>query len=532
LLLGGVGGFLGGILGYLLSLLLADLVGGTISKLYFFVGSGVPAWSWWIPVHGGVLGCAASLLGGAFPLAELVRLDPVRALQGRVVGLHRGRRAGKMALMGLGIMVVSLAFLPTASQHVYVGFAAAFGLLMGASLLTGIVLVGAGPALKWLLRGLGGLPGAVAAGNISRNLGRTAVAIAAFMVALSMSIGLACMIGSFRHTLIWWMESQLRGDLYIAPTREFQVQLDLYQEIQAMPGIGGLDPYRNVQIQYRGTTVSITAIDASVLERYTRFGWVQGGNEHWDSVKRGAVIISESFARRFGVAAGDTITLGGVRGAVPLQVAAVFYDYTTEHGLIMMDRSTYLGVYDDPTVDSLVVFMDRNAPDPEKTLEEIERRARARGLPVATRRQFHESILTLFDTTFAVTRSMRVLAVVVAFFGIAGALLTLFMERQRDFGIYRALGFSTSQVAGMTLMEGLGMGLVSFVLSTAVGTALAWVLIQVINLRSFNWTIFFDLAWWPYLLTGGTAILASLGAAIYPIWRVCRTYPQMQIREE
>jgi putative ABC transport system permease protein len=28
------------------------------------------------------------------------------------------------------------------------------------------------------------------------------------------------------------------------------------------------------------------------------------------------------------------------------------------------------------------------------------------------------------------------------------------------------------------------------------------------------------------------AILASIGAAVYPIWKVYRTYPQLQIREE
>jgi putative ABC transport system permease protein len=87
-------------------------------------------------------------------------------------------------------------------------------------------------------------------------------------------------------------------------------------------------------------------------------------------------------------------------------------------------------------------------------------------------------------------------------------------------------------VARMTLLEGLGMGGVSFVLSTVAGTVLAWLLIRVINLRSFNWTIFYHPAIEPYLITAATAIVASLGAAAYPIWKVCRTYPQMQIREE
>jgi len=213
-------------------------------------------------------------------------------------------------------------------------------------------------------------------------------------------------------------------------------------------------------------------------------------------------------------------------------VAAIFYDYTTEHGLIMMDRSTYLALFGDRTIDSLVVFLDPGVPGRREILEEVVRRAEGRGLPVATQGEFHARILDLFDSTFAVTRSMRIMAILVAFFGIAGALLTLFMERQRDFGIYRALGFSTPQVAGMTLMEGLGMGLVSYVMSAALGTALAWILIHVINLQSFNWTVFFHFNWGPYLITGGTAMLGSVVAALYPLWRVCRSYPQLQIREE
>jgi putative ABC transport system permease protein len=76
------------------------------------------------------------------------------------------------------------------------------------------------------------------------------------------------------------------------------------------------------------------------------------------------------------------------------------------------------------------------------------------------------------------------------------------------------------------------MGLVSFFLCTLVGTALAWVLIKVINFNSFHWTIFYCPVMRPYLVAGVTALLASLGATIYPIVRICRTYPQMQIREE
>jgi putative ABC transport system permease protein len=532
LILGMIGGALGGLMGFLLTRFLTSLIGDSISNLYFFLRPEPVGWSAWILIVGVVLGCGASVLGGAVPLVDLIRTDPVKALSGRVAGRESVRKARRAALAALLILLASLGLFLLPGTHVYVGFAGVFGFVLGVSLLTGLVLVHLHPMIKKILQSLGGLPGKVAAGNIRQNLGRTGVAIAAFMISLSMSIGLGAMIGSFRESLIWWMDTQIRGDLYIGKIIEAEVPEDFYEELRKMEGLGGVHPYRNVQTVYRDTSINVSAVDASVLEKYARFGWLKGGNENWGPVKRGGVIISESFSRRFGVTSGQVITLEGIQGPVEFKVGAVFYDYTTEHGLVMMDRSTFIKTFGDRTLNNIGIFIDPDNPDRSKLLQEVRRRGEARGLPVLTGTQLHDNILEVFDLTFATTRSMRAIAIIVAFFGIAGALLTLFIERSREFGIYRALGFSTRQVATMTLMEGLGMGIVSFLLSIGAGTVLAILLIKVINIRSFNWTIFYTPTLGPYLLTGVTAILASIGAAAYPIWKVYRTYPQIQMREE
>jgi putative ABC transport system permease protein len=532
LIIGIIGGALGGLIGYFLTRFLTGLIGSSISNLYFFLRPEPVTWSSWILITGVLLGCSASLFGGAIPLFELIRTDPIKALSGRVASRESARKAQKAALAGLFILLISLILFLLPETHIYVGFAGVFGFVLGVSLLTGVALVVLHPVVRKILGTLGRVPGKVAAGNIRQNLGRTGVAIAAFMISLSMSIGLGSMIGSFRQSLIWWMDTQIRGDLYIGKIVEAEVPEDFYEEIQKMNGLGGVHPYRNVQTLYRNTSINVSAVDASVLEKYARFGWLKGGNENWEPVKQGGVILSESFSRRFGVKSGETITLEGIQGPTEFKVGAIFYDYTTEHGLVMMDRPVFLKTFGDRTLNNIGIFIDPDHPRRAELLQEVRKRAEARGLPVLTGAQLHENILNVFDTTFAITRSMRAIAIVVAFFGIAGALLTLFIERSREFGIYRALGFSTGQVAKMTLMEGLGMGLVSFLFSMAVGTTLAILLIKVINIRSFNWTIFYYPALQPYLLTGVTAILASIGAAAYPIWRVYRTYPQIQIREE
>ena len=532
LILGIIGGALGGLIGYFLTRFLTGLIGNSISNLYFFLRPEPVTWSSWILITGVLLGCSASLFGGAIPLFDLIRTDPINALSGRVASRESARKAQRAALAGLFVLLISLVLFLLPGAHIYVGFAGVFGFVLGVSLLTGVVLVVLHPVVRKILGTLGRLPGKIAAGNIRQNLGRTGVAIAAFMISLSMSIGLGAMIGSFRQSLIWWMDTQIRGDLYIGKIVEAEVPEDFYEEIRKIEGLGGVHPYRNVQTLYRNTSINVSAVDASVLERYARFGWLKGGNENWEPVKRGGVILSESFSRRFGVKSGETITLEGIQGPTEFKVGAIFYDYTTEHGLVMMDRPTFLKTFGDRTLNNIGVFVDPDNPRRAELLREVRKRAEARSLPVLTGAQLHENILEVFDTTFAITRSMRAIAIVVAFFGIAGALLTLFIERSREFGIYRALGFSTGQVAKMTLMEGLGMGLVSFLFSIAVGTTLAVLLIKVINIRSFNWTIFYYPALQPYLLTGVTAILASIGAAAYPIWKVYRTYPQIQIREE
>jgi putative ABC transport system permease protein len=532
LLLGAAGGALGGLLGYALSRVLTAEVGGTVTNLYFFLRPSPPAWSAWIPAAGTALGIAASLLGGCWPLRELIRLDPVQALTGRTADRKSGAAATRLAAIGAGVIALGLLVLAVFPSQVYPGFAGAFGVMTGASLLTGLALVLIHPVLRRALNALGGLPGKVAAGNIRLNLGRTAVAVAAFMVALSMSIGLSVMIGSFRHSVERWLRAQISGDMYISSMDELDVPLDLYRELQGVAGIAGLDPYRSVLIDYRGTSIYASSVDAAVLQKYTDFVFLSGGRENWNAVRAGGVIVSESFARRFGVRAGGTVSLDGVRGPTELRVAAVFYDYTSEQGVVMMDRSLYLRLFEDPTIDSLGVFIEPGHPGREEILADAARRAGARGLPALSRDALHANALRVFDSAFAVTMSMRLLAIIVAFFGIAGAILTLFIERRREFGIYRALGFSTIQVAGITLLEGLAMGLVGFLLSVGVGTAMAVLLIKVINLRSFNWTIFVHLTWAPYLMAALTSVLAGAGAAGFPIFKAWRTYPQMQIGEE
>ena len=393
LLLGAAGGALGGVLGYLLSGFLVKVVGSAISTLYFSLSPSALPWSFWNLAGGVFLGSAAGIIGCMPSLLELGRLQPVQVLRGRTASRGTSRRAKRIAVTGIFCMAVAAALFGFSFLHVYVGFAGAFVFLLGASLFAGFMILLFVPVLKPIFSRVMGLSGKIAIGNIRENLGRTSVAVAAFMIALSLSIGLGSMIDSFRHSLLWWMNSQLRGEAYISTKGDVNVPEDFYEELKKIPGIGGIDVFRNVQITFRDKPASITSIDASVLQRYDRFVWFEGGGENWEPVKRGSVVVSESFSRRFNVKKGDRVTIEGADGPRDLPVTAVFYDYSTEHGVIMMDRSTYLRLFRDRTINSLGIFIDETNPDRGVIIAEVKRRALARGLPFATREEFHKRIL-------------------------------------------------------------------------------------------------------------------------------------------
>ena len=533
LLFGITGGALGGILGYLLSTFLVQIVGSTISSLYFFLRPSAMPWTFWNIAGGMLLGCTASIVGSLPPLIELRRTQPVRVLRGRTASHSSSKGVKMVGAVGLFCLALSLALFLLSFLNVYVGFAGAFAFLLGASLFAGLVIVVLVPFLRRAFSFGMGLAGKIAIGNIRENLGRTSVAVAAFMIALSMSIGLSSMIDSFRHSLVWWMNSQLRGEAYVSTKADVPVPEEFYNEVKKIPGIGGIDVFTNVPITFRDKPAGVTSIDAAVLQKYTRFGWLKGSSENaWEAVKRGDAIISESFALRFKVKKGDRVTIATSRGPATLSVAGVYYDYASEHGVIMIDRSLYVRLFNDRTINSLGIYIDAQEPQKSRVLEQVKQLSREWGLPFITREEFHKRILGIFDNTFAATRSMRIIAVIVAFFGIAGALMTLFVERQKEFGIYRALGFTTGDVAWITVAESLGLGLISLFMSTAVGTIFAMILIRVINRQSFNWTIFYHLTPQPYLVGALTAIAASIAACAYPVWSVMRKYPIIQIREE
>ena len=199
-------------------------------------------------------------------------------------------------------------------------------------------------------------------------------------------------------------------------------------------------------------------------------------------------------------------------------MAAVVYDYASDQGVVFMARAVYDQYWDDRGVTSLAVSV---APGytPDGVAASLRTALAGSALSVVSNRALREQALLVFDRTFAITDALRVLAVLVAFIGVLSALMALQLERTRELATMQAVGLGRAQLNGLALMETGLMGAAAGLFSLPTGYVLSYVLIYVINLRSFGWTIQMQVPALPFAQALLLSILAALLAAVYPLWR-------------
>jgi len=131
------------------------------------------------------------------------------------------------------------------------------------------------------------------------------------------------------------------------------------------------------------------------------------------------------------------------------------------------------------------------------------------GLDIRNEGELREVAVGIFDQTFQATHALSVIGLVVAFAGLLLGLLAIFDESARTWMTLRHLGFSTRSFLMAAGLEGAGIGLAAWVSGSLTGLAMGWLLIYVINVQSFGWTLLWRLPIWETLALGLALVLVG-----------------------
>jgi putative ABC transport system permease protein len=438
-----------------------------------------------------------------------------------------------LILAGIGMLYV-----PTRS--LVISFAATFAVIVGCALMvpvaTGFLMRGSAMPLGRIWGSLGRM----APRGVLNSLSRTAIAVMALMVAVSVTIGVSLMVSSFRGTVVTWLGETLQGDIYIsapsltATTPSAPLEEEAIQRVREWPGVAQAYVLRTVTVDSPDGPVQVAATDNFEIGQERVFLASDVPAEAvWGRMQQGAVIVSEPFANRTGLPLrGGKVTLETANGQREFPVVGVYYDYASTQGTVLMALPVYQELWQDMAITAMALKLaagsdaDGTARQLQESLVPVQR------LLVRANQSLRNEVLEVFDRTFAITGALQLLATVVAFIGVLSALLSLELERQRELGILRAVGMTVRQLWGLVLLETGLMGGVAGLLAMPTGYILALILVYIINRRSFGWTLQMQVDALPFIEALLVAVIAALLAGLYPAWRMGRMLTSEALRSE
>ncbi len=531
-LIGGLGSLAGLGMGMGLAKIMLYLVSRTITALYILVKAEHLTFSPSILMEGFGLGLLASILSAIGPAREASKIAPKEALALGTLETKVKIHLRHFSLIGLVLLILSFFFAlqkPIYQRPIF-GFLAALLIVVGISFLIPLITSFLNRLLAPPLCFLLGIEGKLASRYIQDSMARTVITIAALMTALSMLISISIMILSFRKTVDLWVEQSINGDVFIFPGSysltgySALLPIEVSRALPSLPGVKAVDSFRALEVEYQNQPTLIASVDGQVFLNMKVIRFTEGNPRailnHFASGQ--SILVTESFSLRHQVKAGDRIRLHTPQGEREFLISGVFYDYSTDWGLILIEKKLFKSLWNDETLHSAGVYLQEGVS--LETFKEVirERFSKPYQLFLVSHRELRNEILKIFDQTFAITYALEFIAIIVAILGIINSLNALVMERQRDIGIFRAVGAFRRQVEKTVLIEAGMIGFFSLILGLLCGFLLSLLLIYVINKQSFGWTIQFSIPLRSLIEFSLVVMVTSMGAGLIPARRAAK----------
>jgi putative ABC transport system permease protein len=483
------------------------------------------------------LALSLALVAAALPALEASRVRPIEAMRGAerlTKGFYLSRKYVVTAflLFALGYVfsrIDSIKGLPV------FGYLSALALMFGGAFLVpnalSLVCQVSGHWFGIIARKFK-VEAKLASANLRSAIPRVSISVAALAVSLAMMVAISIMIGSFRETVSYWVDQSLVADIYARPLTRTSTTVDseIADEAIAMfkadPAVDAVYPYASQSVSYQGSLISLGSSDFSIFGKHGRllFKSPSNGREKiLGAVNKDEIVVSESFSLLFKKETGDVVDLPTSKGAHPFKIVAIYYDYANNRGTVVMDDTTHTKYFDKVKPASVSIYLKEGT-----NVEEVrDRLAQTIGrrfqLIITTNSTIRREIIRIFDSTFSITYALELIAIIVAGLGVISTLITLILERREELAMLSFLGASRAQIRRMIIIEALLIGGVSEIIGAIIGTLMSLILIYVINVQSFGWTIQFHFPTVFLLQSAALILVVTAIAGLYPAARAAKT---------
>jgi putative ABC transport system permease protein len=352
---------------------------------------------------------------------------------------------------------------------------------------------------------------------------RTSGAVLPVMFSLALVVAFAGMASASYQSIVQWLDTAMNPDLFIMPSQRLDIRTARFpatmgDEIAAIDGVARVQRYRDVRVNFRGKPVMVAGIEMSSVHATSPSKPVAG--ERDDMYARAAtgsgVIISDNLAQLRGLKIGDTVDLAAPYGTMRLPVVGVIADYTVQQGTIFIDRSVFVRLWRDETVNDFRVFVAPEADAAVVRQRIIDRYAGHRHVFVLANEEARGYVLRIADRWFGMVNVQIGIAVLIAILGIVNALTVSIADRRRELGVLKAVGALRGQIRRTIWLEAVGVAVIGLVLGSLLGAVMLRYLLDIVQRDAVGMRLDYQFPIGTVVMLIPLMIGAAIAAALGP----------------
>ncbi len=475
-------------------------------------------------------GVASGVFGASIPAIRVARHRIHELLEGnsRRASVARRRWVAPLRVL-LPILAVVLTRMVSvepspalAALAIVVAIAAGAALISPAERLSG-----------WVLGRVFGVSAEIGLVDQSTPPSRVTGSVVVLMVGVAVVTLLMTMASSFQVFVVENLIGIRRSDLIVesrhdvgAPGADKQRLSDaLVSELAEIPGVQAVGA--GVNIVSGEPARGIVAIDP-IRFRLPEFAdWALTPESQADALEAvasgRAALITPELEQNAGVRVGDSISVVTPTGDLSMPIVGVLRAFPiSASGDIILSRDVYRQHWGDQTITRAFVLVDEAASVGGVQAAIQSTLGEQYPIQVITPRGLRDWWSAGIRRGFAFSNVVTVLMLAFALLGIGDALYADTLERTRDIGTMRAIGFSAADMRHMVLVQALSIGVVGVSLGLAVGSAISIAFVRGVTQAAVGWDVVLIFDAWTPLQVAVLGIGACLLGSVWPAVRASR----------
>jgi putative ABC transport system permease protein len=525
-------GFVTGLFAAIVGLLCGLLIAKGLNALFKALGVDLPStgtvFSLRTVIVSLLLGVGITVLATISPARRATRVPPIAAVrEGATLPQSRLAKSRTAAPIVLIISAVALAAglfadLPTVAVVVLDGVGCIL-LFIGVGMISSRLVRPLAAAVGAPGERFGGVAGALAKDNATRNPARTARTAGALMIGLALVTLVATLGASLKGTTKDALKDQVRADYVVTAKNGYDTfTSSAGSALAGAPGVAAASAVRDDKASTFGTDVDVTGVDPSTIGNVYDFRWKKGSDNVLLSLGFDGAIVRNQFADDNNLDVGDKFSMQTPQGKkIPLVVRGIYDPPAEQLDALLGSVTLATRAFDThfPRPKDLFVFVDTDAGITSQATAALNKTldpypdavVRTNSAWITKRAGNIDMILNIFYVLLA-------LSIIVSLFGMVNALALSVFERTRELGMLRAIGLTRRQTRRMIRYESVIIALIGAALGLPLGMLLAAVVTKALD----SMDVTFSAPIVAVVVFALVATLAGMLAAILPARRASR----------